>query len=158
MGKASQAKEGMKIVSSVNSQKSEGRVLQAKNIILSRTADWEYFGKTKLPIKKFWFAAQEWMGILRMEDFIYRDVVRKFYSRQEDANEEGFTIILNKLKYIIDMKCISQVFAIPNEGARIVNKKDIKDAKGYNEAKLKKEAVADPHSVENQSNICKNKN
>ncbi|KAI5676356.1 hypothetical protein M9H77_07306 [Catharanthus roseus] len=89
------------------------------------------------------------MGIFRIEELVYQDLVRKFYFSRENMSQEGFTVTLNRKKFKIDLECLSQALAITNEGARTVEKKDIKSAKGYEEAKFKREAVVNLDSVNN---------
>ncbi|XP_050211500.1 uncharacterized protein LOC126661683 [Mercurialis annua] len=125
--------------SSVKSKglKEEGG-MAVNTLIRPKFIDWKFFGKKDMPFRE-WFEVQGWLSFLKIKEVMYVLLVKEFFSTLSVGKEDSFKVTLKGKSFTITLDVLSEAFGIPNRGAKIAKKSEIKKASDFQEDQFKKE-------------------
>ena len=88
---------------------------------------------------------------MKINEDVYENLVRQFYGSVKEIDSEEFEVILKGEKYTISLETISEVFDIPNRGAKLAKKVDLKKIKSFDEEFKKK--VSGNYEIKTTENV-----
>ncbi|XP_050238410.1 uncharacterized protein LOC126687900 [Mercurialis annua] len=128
-------------IEKASSMKGKGvreEVAAGDSLIRPKFINWKFFGKKEMPFRQ-WFEFQGWMSFLKIKEVMYVLLVKEFFSSLSMEKDETFQVTLKGERFVISLDLLSEAFGIPNRGAKIAKKSEIKKASDFQEDLFKKE-------------------
>ena len=79
---------------------------------------------------------------------VYENLVRQFYGSIQVVDKENIKVTLKGKDYTLSLDDLAKVYKIPNKGAKISRKADLKKVSGFDEKKFKREITGNPKMKE----------